>query len=79
MSSTEKLIQKLINRTLRKSELETLLIRLGFSRFRGKGSHAVWGRKDIADLHIVIATHSKEVPFYQLKQIEISLKKRSLI
>lgn len=79
MSSTEKLIQKLVDRTLRKAELETLLTRLGFQRFRGRGSHEVWGRQDLQDLHVVIATHSKEVPFYQLKQIEKSLRKRSLI
>jgi len=79
VSSRDKLVEKLENQTLKKAELETLFYRLGFKRFGGKGSHEVWGRKDIPDLHIVIATHSKEVPFYQLKQIEKSLKKRGLI
>ncbi|HCU25106.1 MAG TPA: hypothetical protein DF383_08815 [Deltaproteobacteria bacterium] len=79
MVSSEKLIEKLLNQSLKKSDLETLLNRLGFQRLGGKGSHEVWGRKDIPDLHIVIATHSKEIPFYQLKQIERSLKKRGLI
>ena len=79
MSSLDKLIFKLENQTLKKAELENLLHRLGFQKFGGKGSHEVWGREDIPDLHIVIATHSKEVPFYQLRQIERSLKKRGLI
>lgn len=79
MASTEKLVQKLSNQTLKKQELETLLSRLGFASFGGKGSHEVWGRRDLPDLHIVVATHSKEVPIYQLRQIEKSLKKRGLI
>lgn len=79
MVSSEKLIQKLSNQTLKKSELETLLGRLKFLKLGGRGSHEVWGRKDLADLHIVVATHSKEVPVYQLRQIEKSLKKRGLI
>lgn len=79
MPSIEKLIQKLLDQTLKKTELETLLGRLGFEHFGGKGSHEVWGRKDLPDLHIVIATHSKEVPYYQLRQIEKSLKKRGLL
>ena len=79
MASQEKLVQKLLNQTIKKPELETLLNQLGFERFGGKGSHQVWGRKDLPDLHIVVATHSKEVPFYQLRQIEKSLKKRGLL
>lgn len=79
MASTEKLVLKLANKSIKKAELETLLARLGLQRFRGKGSHEVWGKKGIADLHIVIATHSKEVPSYQLRQIEASLRKRGLI
>lgn len=79
MTALHKLIQKLNNHTIKKNDLETLLKQLGFNRLHGKGSHEVWGKKDITDLHIVIATHKKEVPFYQLKQIEKSLKKRGLI
>ena len=79
MSSVKKLIQKLENKSLKKSELETLLGQLGLEKMRGKGSHEVWGKKEISDLHIVIATHTKEVPMYQLRQIENSLKKRGLI
>jgi predicted RNA binding protein YcfA (HicA-like mRNA interferase family) len=79
VSSTEKLVEKLGNQTLKKPELETLLTRLGFAKFRGRDSHEVWGRKDLPDVHIVIATHTKEVPRYQLRQIEASLKKRGLL
>ncbi len=79
MSATEKLIQKLLNQTIKKQELETLLSRFGFVCVGGKGSHHVWGHRNFTDLHIVIASHSKEVPFYQLRQIEKSLKKRGLL
>lgn len=79
MASTDKLILKLKNRSLKKSELETLFERLGFKKLRGKGSHEVWGKKEVQDLHFVIATHSKEIPSYQLKQIENSLTKRGLL
>lgn len=79
MVATEKLIGKLSRQNIKKSELETLLTRLGFRKFRGKGSHEVWGHTEIADIHIVIATHTKEVPSYQLKQIEKSLKQRGKI
>ncbi|MBI4366876.1 MAG: type II toxin-antitoxin system HicA family toxin [Deltaproteobacteria bacterium] len=74
-----KLIQKLRNQTLTKVELTTFLHQLGFARFGGKGSHEVWGRNDLPDVHIVIATHVKEVPRYQLRQIEKSLSKRGLL
>ena len=79
MPADAKLIDKLSSQTIKKRELETLLGQLGFGSLGGKGSHKVWGRKDLPDIHIVIATHSKEVPIYQLRQIEKSLKKRGLI
>ncbi|MBI4366586.1 MAG: type II toxin-antitoxin system HicA family toxin [Deltaproteobacteria bacterium] len=79
MVSAAKVVQKLERLTLKKAELDTLLSQLGFRRFGGKGSHEVWGRKDLPDLHIVVATHTKEVPRYQLRQIEKGLKKRGLI
>lgn len=74
-----KLVEKLANKTIQKRELETLLGQLGFRCMGGKGSHKVWGRRDLPDIHIVIATHTKEVPIYQLRQIEKSLQKRSLV
>lgn len=79
MVATQKLIDKLANQSIKKSELETLLAHLGFVKLRGKGSHEVWGHNEYADVHIVIATHNKEVPRYQLRQIENSLAKRGLL
>lgn len=79
MVATDKLIDKLRNETIEKSELVTLLSRFGFKRYGGKGSHEVWGDEKVADLHIVLATHTKEIPRYQLRQIIKSLKKRSLL
>lgn len=79
MASAEKLIDKLRGGTIKKKELETLLGRFGFSEYGGKGSHKVWGHPQYKDIHIVIAAHSKEVPRYQLRQIEKSLAKRGII
>ncbi|MBI2335971.1 MAG: type II toxin-antitoxin system HicA family toxin [Deltaproteobacteria bacterium] len=79
MVATSKLVEKLANGTIQKKELVTLLSQLGFEKFRGKGSHEVWGHRKYPDVHIVIAIHSKEVPKYQLRQIEKSLRKRGLI
>ena len=79
MVATQKLIEKLANQTVKKADLETLLLRLEFVKLRGKGSHEVWGHKDYEDIHIVMATHTKEVPVYQLRQIEKSLKSRRII
>ncbi len=79
MSATKKLIAKLKDNTIKKKELETLFKRFGFSEYGGKGSHKVWGHPQYTDIHIVIATHSKEVPRYQLRQIEKSLTKKGLL
>jgi predicted RNA binding protein YcfA (HicA-like mRNA interferase family) len=79
MVATRKLIEKLSGGSIQKSELGTLLEHLGFAKLRGKGSHEVWGNKQLPDLHFVIATHTKEVPRYQLRKIESSLKLRKLI
>jgi predicted RNA binding protein YcfA (HicA-like mRNA interferase family) len=79
MVATAKLIEKLSNQTIKKQELATLLQRLGFVSMHGRGSHEVWGSKAYSDIHIVVATHSKDVPIYQLRQIEKSLKKRGLV
>lgn len=79
MVSTAKLSDKLENETIKKNELETLLSRFGFKRYGGRGSHEVWGHPDFSDLHIVIATHTKDLPRYQLRQIAKSLRKRGLL
>ncbi|MBU0506896.1 MAG: type II toxin-antitoxin system HicA family toxin [bacterium] len=79
MVTTIKLITKLEKQTIKKAELDTLLTHLEFKKYRGKGSHEVWGHKDYSDVHIVIATHTKEVPRYQQKQIFKILNKRGLL
>lgn len=60
-------LEKLLNNTIKGKELETLLLRLDFKKRAGKGSHAKWVKKGLPP--IVIATHSKEVKPYQLKQV----------
>lgn len=59
--------EKLLNHTIKRKELETLLLRFGFQKKPGKGSHIKWIKKGLPP--IVIATHSKEVKPYQLKQV----------
>lgn len=63
----QKLLPKLLNLSLKKRELETLLKELGFKKKSGKGSHEKWLRDGLPP--IVIATHSKEAHAYQLKQV----------
>ncbi len=65
MSGSE--LEKLSNHTIKSRELETLLLRLGFQKKSGKGSHVKWIKEGLPP--IVIATHSKEVKPYQLKQV----------
>lgn len=60
-------LEKLLNNAIKGKELETLLLRLGFKKRAGKGSHVKWIKKGLPP--IVIATHSKEVKPYQLKQV----------
>lgn len=60
-------LEKLLNSTIKSKELEALLLRLGFQKKAGKGSHMKWIKKGLPP--IVIATHSKEVKPYQLKQV----------
>ncbi|MBX7148715.1 type II toxin-antitoxin system HicA family toxin [bacterium] len=79
MGSAESLIEKLDRQNIKQSELETLLSRLGFIKIRGKGSHEVWGHHQYPDIHIVIASHSKDVPSYQLRQIKKSLQTRGIL
>jgi predicted RNA binding protein YcfA (HicA-like mRNA interferase family) len=79
MVTINKLITKLEKLIIKRAELHALLKTLGFLKFRGKGSHEVWGHTDYTEVHIVLATHSKEVPKYQLKQIVKALSKRGLL
>lgn len=59
--------EKLLNLTIKKKELESLLSNLGFERSPGKGSHVKWVKFGCPV--IVLATHSKEIKPYQLKQV----------
>lgn len=67
-----RLLEKLKNFSLKKRELETLLKNLGFEKQAGKGSHEKWLKAKLPP--IIIATHSKEVPAYQLRQVIKVLK-----
>ena len=70
-------LKKLLNHTIKSKELETLLLRLGFHKKPGKGSHMKWVKEGLPP--IIIATHSKEVKPYQLKQVIQVLKIGDLI
>lgn len=67
MSSAEKLKTKLNNGSIDAKELKTLLKKLGWALNRIKGSHEVWikGTKTF-----VLATHSKDLKPYQIKQAQ---------
>lgn len=73
---SDKYIEKLLNLTLQKRELDTLLSRLGFIKRSGKGSHERWHREGHA---FTVATHNKEVPKYILRQIRDYLKQNKLL
>ena len=74
--SLDKLISKLLNITIKKKELNTLLNQLGFFYRKGKGSHEVWTRDHYV---LAIATHDKEVPRYILRQIIHYLRENDLL
>lgn len=73
----DKRIEKLKNLTIKKAELEALLNNMGFELKPGKGSHMKWVKPGCDVL--VIATHTKDVARYQLKQALAVLKKAGLI
>lgn len=66
MSKTEKLISKLRNGSISANELRTLLGQLGWVLARQKGSHEQWLKNDKL---ITLATHSKDLKPYQIKQV----------
>lgn len=74
---TEKRIQKLLNHTIKKKELEALLYSLGFQNKGGKGSHQKWIRKGVDP--IVIASHSKDLKPYLINYVIEKLSEASLI
>jgi len=71
MGNTEKLLVKLANRTISAQEARTLLNRLGWTLARQKGSHEQWLKNGRV---ITLATHSKDLKPYQIKQISKALE-----
>lgn len=74
---SDKETAKLLNLTIKKRELESLLARLGFVHKPGKGSHMKWIKQGLPP--IILATHSKEVKPYQLRQVIQVLKSGGLL
>ena len=68
MSKIDKLLDKLINETISAKELRTLLKMKSFYLARTTGSHEHW--RGLGSEVITLATHSKEVPRYQIKQVK---------
>ncbi len=66
MSKTEKLLAKLENGTISAHELRTLLGHFGWNLARQKGSHEQWLKNGKV---ITLATHSKDLKPYQIKQV----------
>ncbi len=66
MSKTDKLLAKLKNETISAHGLRTLLGHLGWTLARQKGSHEQWLKNGKV---ITLATHSKELKPYQIKQV----------
>lgn len=71
MSKTEKLLEKLRNKTISASELRTLLQRLGWKLDRTKGSHEQWAKNGKV---VTLATHSNELKSYQIKQFSEAIE-----
>ncbi|MEZ4814265.1 MAG: type II toxin-antitoxin system HicA family toxin [Bdellovibrionota bacterium] len=65
MTKTEKLKEKLEQKTISASELRTLLKKEGAVLDRTKGSHEVW---KLGDKTMTLATHNKDLKNYQMKQ-----------
>jgi predicted RNA binding protein YcfA (HicA-like mRNA interferase family) len=71
MSKLTKLKEKLNNGTISAAEMRTLLKKLGWELRNQVGSHEHWV---LGEKRITIATHCKDLPKYQIKQIQEALK-----
>jgi predicted RNA binding protein YcfA (HicA-like mRNA interferase family) len=72
MSKTEKLLAKLVNGTISAAEAKTLLGQLGWLQAKSSGgSHEQWKKNGKV---LTIATHTKELKPYQIKQIAKALE-----
>ncbi len=67
MSSTDKLKRKLESGSIDARELRTLLKQMGWSLNRTKGSHEAWVKESKT---FILATHSKDLKPYQIKQAQ---------
>jgi len=65
MSKTDRLLEKLNNKTISASELYTLLRRLGFVLDRQRGSHQCWKKGSKV---LILSPHGNELKPYQIKQ-----------
>jgi len=65
MTKAEKLWDKLDSNKISALELRTLFQSKGAFLVRTKGSHEVW---KLEDRILILATHSKELKYYQMKQ-----------
>ncbi len=76
MSTSDKLFEKLNNGSISAKELRTLLNKSGWTLDRTKGSHEQW----IGPLkqRMTIATHTKNLKNYQIKEAQIKLKQKGL-
>jgi len=70
LSKVEKLLDKLRRDSIDAAELRTLLGQLGWIRDRTKGSHEIWINHD---QKLILATHSKDLKRYQIKQAKALL------
>lgn len=70
MSKTEKLLQKLENGSIKADELRTLLGKMGYELKKTEGSHEQWvnPNKSYPENCLTLATHSKELKPYQIKE-----------
>lgn len=66
MSKADKLLAKLKNGSISAQEMKTLLGQLGWVLARQKGSHEQWLKNGKV---ITLATHSKDLKPYQIKQV----------
>ena len=75
MSQIEKLLQKCVRtpQNIRYSDIEKILMHLGFERIEAKGSHIKWKHRKLHS-DIIIPVHNNECkPFYK-KQVSIQIR-----
>lgn len=78
MSKTEKLLQKLENGNIKADELRTLLGKMGYELKNTEGSHEQWvhPNKSYPERCFTLATHSKDLKPYQMREAKKRLLKK---